>query len=138
MMVTDVADAEIVLGKLGARLAPISGLIACGVPVAALATLLGGVDFGAIVGLFVVSVSVAVIGFYLRLAESPDWPDRYRCMCQCTVSLSPIVGSMKPVEMLTGVELHPRMRMWMGIASLIVIKAAIAWLLLWLTIKTLG
>ena len=62
MMVTDLSDAEIVLGKLGARLAPISGLIACGVPVAALVTLLGGVDFGAIVGLFVVSVSVAVIG----------------------------------------------------------------------------
>ena len=29
------------LAKLGARLAPISGLIACGVPVAALVTLLG-------------------------------------------------------------------------------------------------
>jgi hypothetical protein len=28
------------------------------------------------------------------------------------------------------------MRIWMGIASVLVIKATIAWLLLWLTIKT--
>ena len=39
-------------------------------PVAALVTLLGGVDFGAIVGLFVVSVSVAVIGCVLSLTIS--------------------------------------------------------------------
>ena len=70
IMVTDLSDAEIVLGKLGARLAPISGLIACGVPVAALVTLLGGVDLGAIVGLFVVSVSMAVIGCALSLTIS--------------------------------------------------------------------
>ena len=50
--------------------------------------------------------------------------------------MSPIFGPMKPVDMLTGVELQPRIRMWMGIASVIVIKATIAWLLLWLTIKT--
>jgi len=55
---------------LGARLAPIMGLIACGVPVAALVTLLGGVEFGAIVGLLVVSVSVAVIGCALSLTIS--------------------------------------------------------------------
>ena len=70
MMVTDLSDAEIVLGKLGARLAPIMGLIACGVPVAALVTLLGGVEFGAIVGLFVVSVSAALIGCVLSLTIS--------------------------------------------------------------------
>ena len=39
-------------------------------PVAALVTLLGGVDFGAIVGLFVVSVSAAVIGCVLSLTIS--------------------------------------------------------------------
>ena len=55
MMATDLSDPEIVLGKLGSRLAPIIGLIACGLPVAALATLLGGVEFGAIAGLFMVS-----------------------------------------------------------------------------------
>jgi len=70
MMVTDLSDGEIVLGKLGARLAPIIGLIACSVPVAALATLLGGVEFSAIIGLFVVSVSLAVLGCTLALTIS--------------------------------------------------------------------
>jgi ABC-type transport system involved in multi-copper enzyme maturation permease subunit len=70
MMVTDLSDPEIVLGKLGSRLAPIIGLIACGVPVAALATLLGGVEFGAILGLFVVSVALAVLGCTLALTIS--------------------------------------------------------------------
>ena len=45
-------------------------MIACGVPVAALVTLLGGVDFGEIVGLFVVSVSLAVVGCVLSLTIS--------------------------------------------------------------------
>jgi len=84
--------------------------------------------------------SVAVEMIFLlfpRLAESPDWPDRYRWLYQCALSVSPIAGPMKPVDMLTGVELYPRIRMWMGIASVIAIKATIAWLLLWLTIKTL-
>ena len=70
MMVTELSDPEIVLGKLGSRLAPIIGLMACGVPVAALATLLGGVEFGAIAGLFVVSASLAVLGCTLSLTIS--------------------------------------------------------------------
>jgi hypothetical protein len=39
---TDLSDSEIVLGKLGSRLAPILGVLACGLPVTALAALLGG------------------------------------------------------------------------------------------------
>ncbi len=77
-----------------------------------------------------------IFNLFLRLAQSPDWPDRYRWLYQCAISVSPIAGPMKPVDMLTGVELHPRIRMWMGIAAVIVIKATIAWFLLWLTIKT--
>jgi ABC-type transport system involved in multi-copper enzyme maturation permease subunit len=70
MMVTDLADVEIVLGKLAARLAPIVGMIVCGVPVAALATLLGGVEFRAIAGAFVVSLSLALLGCALALTIS--------------------------------------------------------------------
>jgi ABC-type transport system involved in multi-copper enzyme maturation permease subunit len=70
MMVTDLSDVEIVLGKLAARLAPIVGMILCGVPVAALATLLGGVEFRAIAGLFVVSLSLALLGCALALVIS--------------------------------------------------------------------
>ena len=83
------------------------------------------------------SVAVELI-FILsqRLAQTPDWPDRYRWLYQCAISLSPVAGPMKPVDMLTGVE-STAIRVWMGIAAVIVIKATIAWLLLWLTIKTL-
>ena len=70
MLVTDLSDVEIVLGKLAARLAPVVGMIVCGVPVAALATLLGGVEFGAIAGSFIVSLSLAVLGCVLALTIS--------------------------------------------------------------------
>jgi ABC-type transport system involved in multi-copper enzyme maturation permease subunit len=73
---------------------------------------------------------------FLRLSQSPDWPDRYRFLYQCAQSMGPIAGPMKPVDLLTGVELDPRIGIWIGITSVIVIKATIAWLLLWLTIKT--
>src|SRR5579864_845459 len=70
MLVTDLSDAEIVLGKLGARLTPIFGMIACGVPVAALAALLGGIDFGALAGAFAVTLALTVFGCVLALAIS--------------------------------------------------------------------
>ncbi len=70
VMVTDLSDVEIVLGKLGSRLAPVFGMIACGVPVAALAALLGGIDFGALAGLFVVSLALATLGCALAMAIS--------------------------------------------------------------------
>ena len=62
MLVTDLSNAEIVLGKLGARLIPVLGLIACTVPVLALASLLGGIDPMALVGLFLVAIGCAVRG----------------------------------------------------------------------------
>ncbi len=45
--VTDLTDREIVLGKLGARLAPVLVLLACGLPVLALGSFLGGIDLEA-------------------------------------------------------------------------------------------
>ena len=44
LFATDLSDAEIVLGKLAARLVPVLGMILCAAPVLALATLFGGVD----------------------------------------------------------------------------------------------
>jgi ABC-type transport system involved in multi-copper enzyme maturation permease subunit len=70
MMVTDLSDAEIVLGRLGSRLMPVFGLVACAVPVACLAGLLGGIEFGALLGLFVVSIALAILGCSLALAIS--------------------------------------------------------------------
>ena len=58
------------LGKLGSRVAPVFGLLACGLPVTALAALLGGIDTQALLSLFFVSAAVAVLGCSLALAIS--------------------------------------------------------------------
>ncbi len=70
LLVTDLSDAEIVLGKLAARLAPIVGLLACTLPVTAMATLLGGIDAGALNWAFVVCLAVAVLGCSLAMTIS--------------------------------------------------------------------
>ena len=41
---TSLSDAEIVLGKLGARLIPVVGLLACALPVMSLGGMLGGIE----------------------------------------------------------------------------------------------
>jgi ABC-type transport system involved in multi-copper enzyme maturation permease subunit len=70
MLVTDLSDAEIVLGTLAARLAPVLSLIACAVPVTALAALLGGIDFSALLAVLVVSVPLALLACALTLCVS--------------------------------------------------------------------
>ena len=72
MATTDLTDSEIVLGKLFSRLAPILALLACALPVVSLAALLGGIDGGALVGLFAVSAAVAVLGCAMALAISVE------------------------------------------------------------------
>jgi ABC-type transport system involved in multi-copper enzyme maturation permease subunit len=70
VLTTDLSDVEIVVGKLAARLTPIIGMIACGLPVAALAALLGGIEFEALWGAFAVSLALAVLGCALALTVS--------------------------------------------------------------------
>ena len=70
VMVTDLSDREVVLGKLAARLVPVLNLIACALPVAALGTLLGGIDPMALTGAFLIAVGVACLGCSLALALS--------------------------------------------------------------------
>ena len=67
---TDLTDAEIVLGKLAARLVPVLGLIACAAPVQALATLLGGVDPAMTTGAILVCLACAVFGCTLAMTLS--------------------------------------------------------------------
>jgi ABC-type transport system involved in multi-copper enzyme maturation permease subunit len=67
---TDLTDAEIVLGKLAARLVPVLGLIACAAPVQALTTLLGGVDPAMPIGAVLVWLACAVFGCTLALTLS--------------------------------------------------------------------
>ena len=58
MLVTDLRDREIVLGKLAARLVPVLALMLCALPVLALCSLLGGFDVVAVVGAYLVTAGV--------------------------------------------------------------------------------
>jgi len=67
MMTTDLSDAEIVFGKLALRLVTVLGIIACGIPVLAIISSLGGVDpQESILGSLVI-VGVAILGASLAL-----------------------------------------------------------------------
>src|SRR5262249_22641873 len=59
--VTDLSDREIVLGKLGARLAPVLSLLACGLPVLALGSFLGGIDLEAALGAELATAGTATV-----------------------------------------------------------------------------
>ena len=70
MLMTDLSDAEIVLGKLAARLLPVFGLVACTWPVMAISSLLGGIDPIALTLAFAIILAVAVLGCTIALALS--------------------------------------------------------------------
>ncbi len=70
MLATDLSDAEIVLGKLGVRLIPVLGLVACVLPVLALTGLLGGIAPLALGGSFLVAIGCAVVGCSLAITLS--------------------------------------------------------------------
>jgi ABC-type transport system involved in multi-copper enzyme maturation permease subunit len=70
LLATDLSDAEIVLGKLAARLIPVVGLILASVPVLFAAVLLGGIDPGAALGAVLVSLGSGVLSCALALALS--------------------------------------------------------------------
>ena len=70
VMVTELTDREVVLGKLGARLAPVLNLIACALPVAALGTLMGGIDPVALSASLLIAGGLAFLGCSLALALS--------------------------------------------------------------------
>ncbi len=70
LLMTDLTDSEIVLGKLASRLAPMIGLIFCGLPVMALLTLMGGIDPVQLTGTFLISLGVTVLGCSLALLLS--------------------------------------------------------------------
>ena len=70
LLVTDLSDVEIVLGKLAARLTPVLVLVVATLPVMELLALLGGVDPDALLGSFLVTLGVAVLGCCLALVLS--------------------------------------------------------------------
>ncbi len=70
MLMTDLSDPEIVLGKLAARLLPVFGLVACSWPVMAICSLLGGIDPVALTLAFAEILAIAVLGCTMALALS--------------------------------------------------------------------
>ena len=70
MLMTDLSNVEIVLGKLAARLVPVLTLVGCTLPMMEVLTLIGGIDPAALWGAFIVSVGVAVLGCSLALIFS--------------------------------------------------------------------
>ena len=70
LLLTDLSDAEIVLGKLAARLASVLGIVAGTLPVLVLSTLLGGVDPAEVFAGSLVIVGVAVLGVCVALTFS--------------------------------------------------------------------
>jgi hypothetical protein len=70
ILATELTDAEIIMGKLGARLLPVLGLIACVLPVTALAGLIGGIDPTTLFGSFLVAIACAALGCSLAVALS--------------------------------------------------------------------
>jgi ABC-type transport system involved in multi-copper enzyme maturation permease subunit len=83
LLTTDLTDTEIVVGKLAARLLPVIALLACALPVSALAVMLGGVEPLALLSAFLVAIGVAILG------------------CSLTMFLS--VWGAKPAEVLAAV-----------------------------------
>src|SRR4051812_41434535 len=113
LLATDLTDAEIVLGKLAARLVPVLGLIACAAPVLALATLLGGVDPAVLTGAILVCLACAVFG--------------------CTLALTLSVWGRKPHEVLLatyafGIFYLLAAPIWAGLVSILPWWARPAWL----------
>ncbi len=56
VLVTDLTDTEIVLGKLGAGLMPVVGLVVCALPVMSLGAMLGGMDPQAVAMAFLIAL----------------------------------------------------------------------------------
>ena len=70
MFVTELTDAEIVLGKLVARLASVVTLVIAVVPLLAISSLMGGIIPEALVYLTLTTLAVALLGCSLALALS--------------------------------------------------------------------
>lgn len=70
VLATDLSNSEIVLGKLAAKLLPVLGLLLTSAPVLCAALLLGGIAPEAVLGAFIVSLGVGVLGSALALLLS--------------------------------------------------------------------
>jgi ABC-type transport system involved in multi-copper enzyme maturation permease subunit len=128
MLVTDLGDAEIVLGKLAARLVPVMALVTATVPVLALAGLLGGIIIDAILALTLITLVVAVLGCTLALAFSVRATKTHEVLMavygiEAAWVLGPVVW-----ELLASSRVLPRAPSWSsGINPFVLAWAPYAW-----------
>jgi ABC-type transport system involved in multi-copper enzyme maturation permease subunit len=128
MLVTDLADGEIVMGKLGARFLPVVALVAATIPVLALAGLLGGVIFEAIVSLTLITLVLAVFGCTLALAFSV-WATRTHEVLMAVYGIE-FVWVLGPLvwELLSSTGVLPGVPTWFaGINPFVLAWAPDAW-----------
>jgi ABC-type transport system involved in multi-copper enzyme maturation permease subunit len=92
LLITELSDAEIILGKLAGRLVPVLGMIAASLPVLFLGILLGGIDPQALLGAYLVTFGVAVLGCTLALTLSIWCAKSYEVLL--TVSLIVILAML--------------------------------------------
>ncbi len=70
LLLTDLSNAEIVLGKLAGRLLPVVGMVVCTLPVLATGSLLGGIDPLALFGGLMVAITATILVGAVTLAFS--------------------------------------------------------------------
>jgi ABC-type transport system involved in multi-copper enzyme maturation permease subunit len=126
VLVTDLADFEIVLGKLAARLVPVLGMIACSLPVVALGTLLGGIDPVALTGSFLVLVGMAVLGCTIALTLSV-WGKKTQEVLLATYVVWILWFLAAPmwvlVQHVTGVTISAPTWLWMTAPFMLTVQA---------------
>ncbi|WP_422928194.1 ABC transporter permease [Singulisphaera sp. PoT] len=112
LLMTDLSNAEIVLGKLAGRLVPVLAMLGCTLPVLTLCTLLGGIDPMALFGAFAICLSVAVLGCSIALSFS-IWGTRPHEVLLATFAVLAVWLLTFPVwEMFTWMRGFPALPRW--------------------------
>ena len=112
--VTDLTSREIVLGKLGARLAPVLSLLAIGLPVLALGSFLGGIDLEAAFGAELVTAGTAILCCSLAFLASV-WARKPHQALLCSYTLVGIWVGLVPVSLSGGLGRPRRLRIWFSV-----------------------
>ncbi len=81
LLTTQLSAREIVLGKLAARSLPVMAILACAVPMAIIAALLGGVDYEQLIADFIIVSSLAVLGCSLTTLVSVWGSKPHEVLC---------------------------------------------------------
>lgn len=100
---------------------------------------------GQAVALSVIAYFLTAFGWFLLVvlvldqivrSQSADWYNEHLWLERTAMSFSPIYGTMNSIAALEWYAFQGRLPIWISFGFVILVKAAIAGLLFWLTIKT--